>query len=145
MSERLPNKYLPDFISKKIDMLEAANMFKKAIDKIAIEQGMDPEWETLIKTYDKFVEQGNDKSIVVGWEAGPHDWGVAYSLGSNPKSYTMDNNIQDWYLECHYGFDVIFTPKDFDNAKSYHSVVIENKNKEVPFKNYIVKENTISV
>ena len=145
MYDILPNKHLPDFVSKKIDMLEAANMFKKAIDKIAIEQGMDPEWETLIKTYDKFVERGNDKSIVVSWEAGPFDWGVAYSLGSNPKSYTMDNNIQDWYLECHYGFDVIFTPKDFDNAKSYHSVAIENKNKEIPFKNYIVKENTISV
>jgi hypothetical protein len=54
-------------------------------------------------------------------------------------------NPNDWYLECHYGFDVIFTPQDFDNAKSYHSVVIENKNKEVPFNKYIVKENTISV
>ena len=145
MSERLPNKYLPDFISKKIDMLEAANMFKKAIDKIAIEQGMDPEWETLIKTYDKFVERGNDKSIVVSWEAGPFDWGVSYSLGSNPNSYDPTKNPNDWYLECHYGFDVIFTPHSFDNAKSYHSVVIENKNKEVPFNKYIVKENTISV
>ena len=145
MSERLPNKYLPDFVSKKIDMLEAANMFKKAIDKIAIEQGMDPEWETLIKTYDKFVEDGNDKSIVVSWEAGPFDWGVSYSLGSNPNSYDPSNNPNDWYLECHYGFDVIFTPVSFDNAKSYHSEVIENKNKEIPFNNYIVKENTISV
>jgi len=120
-------------------------MFKKAIDKIAKDWGMDPEWETLIKTYDKYVERGNDKSIVVGWEAGPFDWGVAYSLGSNLNSYDPTKNPNDWYLECHYGFDVIFTPHSFDNAKSYHSVVIENKNKEVPFNKYIVKENTISV
>lgn len=143
--DKLYKQYLPDFISKKVDMLEAANMLKKAIDKMARAVGQDPEWETLIKTYDKFVDSGNDKSIVVGWEAGPFDWGVSYSLGAYPNSYSFDSNIQDWYLECHYGIDVIFTPKDFNNAKSYHSVVIDNKNKEVPFKNYIVKENTISV
>ena len=29
-------------------------------------------------------------------------------------------NIQDWYLECYYGFDVMFTPKE-DNGKKYHT------------------------
>ena len=41
--------------------------------------------------------------------AGPWEWGVAYSLGSHPKSYDMFSNPNDWYLECYYGFDVIFT------------------------------------
>ena len=45
------------------------------------------------------------------YEAGPYDWGVSYSLSSHPKSYDMMNNPQDWYLETHWGFDVIFTDK----------------------------------
>jgi hypothetical protein len=42
MTKDYQNKYLPDFVSKKIDMLEAANMFKKAIDKIAIRMRYGP-------------------------------------------------------------------------------------------------------
>ena len=36
----------------------------------------------------------------------------------------MHKNIQDWYLECYYGFDVMFTPTDFNNAKTYDSITI---------------------
>ena len=39
---------LPDFVSKKIDMLSAAKMFKKAIDENCKRLGMDPDWETNI-------------------------------------------------------------------------------------------------
>ena len=44
------NKYLPDFVNKKVDMLEASKMFKEAIDKICKVEGHDPKWETLIRT-----------------------------------------------------------------------------------------------
>jgi len=33
-------------------------------------------------------------------------------------------NPNDWYLECYYGFDVMFTPTDFNNAKTYDSITI---------------------
>ena len=108
--DRLIN--LPDFVSKKVDMLEAARMFKKAIDQNCRRLGMDPDWETNILLYKDYNSDSNsDKIIVVSFEAGPHDWGVGYSLGSHPKSYAWPKgNIQDWYLECYYGFDVMFTP-----------------------------------
>jgi hypothetical protein len=131
---RLPNKYLPDFVSKKIDMLTAAKMFKEAIDKTCIEMGMDPNWETNIATADKY-EYGSNKVIVVNFEAGPHDWGVSYSLGSNPNSFNPMKNPQDWYLECYYGFDVMFTPHTFDGAKEYQTIDF----KKAPSKNLMNK------
>jgi hypothetical protein len=141
MYDRLPEIYLPDFVSKKIDMLDAANMFKEAIDKIAIKMGMDPEWETLIKTYQDYQGEGNsNKVIAVGFEAGPHDWGVSYSLGAYPKSYKMHDNIQDWYLECYYGFDVLFTPHEFEGAKEYNTIKIKNVDPTVTVGNYVIKE-----
>ena len=116
---------LPDFVTKKVDMLTAAREFKAAIDKNCKRMGMDPDWETNIMLYKDYSSDSNsDKIIVVNFEAGPYDWGVGYSLGSHPKSYSMHKNIQDWYLECYYGFDVMFTPHSFDNAKTYDSITI---------------------
>jgi hypothetical protein len=114
---------LPDFVTRKVDMLTAAREFKAAIDKNCKRMGMDPDWETNI-LLDKEYQGNSDKVIVVSFEAGPFDWGVGYSLGSHPKSYSMHKNIQDWYLECYYGFDVMFTPTDFNNAKTYDSITI---------------------
>ena len=114
---------LPDFVSKKIDMLSAAKMFKKAIDQNCKRMGMDPEWETSICLYKDYADSKSDKIIVVNFEAGPHDWGVSYSLGSHPKSYAWPKgNPQDWYLECYYGFDVMFSPLDHDIGKSYKAI-----------------------
>ena len=108
--DRLIN--LPDFVSKKVDMLTAARQFKNAIDKNCRRMGMDPDWETNILLYKDYNNDSqSDKIIVVSFEAGPHDWGVSYSLSSHPESYDMMNNPQDWYLETHWGFDVIFTDK----------------------------------
>ena len=33
MSEKLKDKNLPDFVTKKVDMLTAAKLFKKEVDK----------------------------------------------------------------------------------------------------------------
>mgnify|MGYP003110216783 FL=1 len=124
--DRLIN--LPDFVSKKIDMLSAAKMFKKAIDENCKRLGMDPDWETNILLYKDYNSDSNsDKIIVVSFEAGPHDWGVGYSLGSHPKSYAWPKGSpQDWYLECYYGFDVMFTPLDLDKAESYKSQYLKD-------------------
>jgi len=124
--DRLIN--LPDFVSKKIDMLSAAKMFKKAIDENCKRLGMDPDWETNILLYKDYCgDSKSDKIIVVSFEAGPHDWGVGYSLGSHPKSYAWPKgNPQDWYLECYYGFDVMFTPHDYDKGESYKSQYLKD-------------------
>ena len=124
--DRLIN--LPDFVSKKVDMLEAARMFKKAIDQNCRRLGMDPDWETNILLYKDYNSDSNsDKIIVVSFEAGPHDWGVGYSLGSHPKSYAWPKGSpQDWYLECYYGFDVMFTPHDLDKGESYKSQYLKD-------------------
>ena len=124
--DRLIN--LPDFVSKKIDMLSAAKMFKKAIDENCRRLGMDPDWETNILLYKDYCgDSKSDKIIVVSFEAGPHDWGVGYSLGSHPKSYAWPKgNPQDWYLECYYGFDVMFTPHDLDKGESYKSQYLKD-------------------
>ena len=124
--DRLIN--LPDFVSKKIDMLSAARMFKKAIDENCKRLGMDPDWETNILLYKDYnSDSKSDKIIVVSFEAGPHDWGVGYSLGSHPKSYAWPKGSpQDWYLECYYGFDVMFTPLDLDNAPSFKSQYLKD-------------------
>ena len=124
--DRLIN--LPDFVSKKVDMLDAARMFKKAIDENCKRLGMDPDWETNILLYKDYNSDSNsDKIIVVSFEAGPHDWGVGYSLGSHPKSYAWPKGSpQNWYLECYYGFDVIFTPHDLDKGESYKSQYLKD-------------------
>jgi len=45
---------LPDFVSKKVDMLTAARSFKAAIDKNCKRMGMDPDWETNICLYKEY-------------------------------------------------------------------------------------------
>ena len=118
---------LPDFVSKKVDILTAARSFKAAIDKNCKRMGMDPDWETNICLYKEYNSDSNsDKIIVVSFEAGPHDWGVGYSLGSHPASYAWPSgNLNDWYLECYYGFDVMFSPLDHDNAPSFKSISLK--------------------
>ena len=117
---------LPDFVTKKVDILTAARQFKAAIDYNCKEMGMDPDWETNISLYKYYNDDSNDdKIIVVSFEAGPHDWGVGYSLGSHPKSYKMHKNIQDWYLECYYGFDVMFTPIEHEFARSFKQISLK--------------------
>ena len=124
--DRLIN--LPDFVSKKVDMLTAAKQFKDAIDKNCRRMGMDPDWETNILLYKDYNNDSqSDKIIVVSFEAGPHDWGVSYSLGGYPKSYAWPSgNLNDWYLECYYGFDVMFSPLDHDNAPSFKSQYLKD-------------------
>ena len=56
---------LPDFVSKKIDMLEAARMFKKAIDKNCRRMGMDPDWETNIMLYKDYNSDSKSDKIIV--------------------------------------------------------------------------------
>ena len=108
--EKIMAKRLPDFVTKKVELKEASKLLKEALDKIAKEFGHDPKWETYKTDYKQWG--GNFEGEMVGYEACPvYDWGVGYSLGSFPKSYNMHKNPQDWYLECHYGFDVIFTGK----------------------------------
>ena len=124
--DRLIN--LPDFVSKKVDMLTAARQFKNAIDKNCRRMGMDPDWETNILLYKDYNNDSqSDKIIVVSFEAGPQDWGVSFSLGGYPKSYAWPSgNPNDWYLECYYGFDVMFSPLDHDNAPSFKSKYLKD-------------------
>ena len=123
--DRLIN--LPDFVSMKVDMLTAARQFKDAIDKNCRRMGMDPDWETNICLYKEYnSDSQSDKIIVVSFEAGPHDWGVSYSLGGYPKSYAWPSgNPNNWYLECYYGFDVMFSPLDHDKAPSFKSISLK--------------------
>jgi hypothetical protein len=106
MLDTLINKYLPDFTKVKISKEEAAEQLYQSLCKQAKEVGHDPAWEVFKQPYKE-----DPKGIMVSYEAGPYDWGVGYSLSSHPESYDMMNNPQDWYLECYYGFDVIFCDK----------------------------------
>jgi hypothetical protein len=116
MSEQLLPAWLPDFNTKKIDKKTAAEMMYRSLVKHCKAYGMDPDIEVAKpQSYpNKFTHTENEmagsntNNIQVIWESGPFDWGVAYSLGSHPKSYRFGKNIQDWYLETHWGFDVIF-------------------------------------
>ena len=117
MSEQLLPAWLPDFNTKKINKKEAAEMMYKSLVKHCKAYGMKPDIEvSKPQPYpNKFTHTesemagSNTNNIQVVWESGPFDWGVAYSLGSQPKSYNIGkDNIQDWYLETHWGFDVIF-------------------------------------
>ena len=119
MLDTLINKYLPDFTKVKISKEEAAEQLYQALCKQARAVGHDPAWEvSKPRAYPNDSthtdeERGGRESnaLMVTYEAGPHDWGVSYSLSSHPESYDMMNNPQDWYLETHWGFDVIFTDK----------------------------------
>lgn len=135
-------KNLPDFVTKKVDMLTAAREFKAAIDKNCKRMGMDPDWETNITLDTPDKEGGQSKVIMVSFEAGPFDWGVNYSLGSNPDSYSMHKNIQDWYLETYYGFDVMFTPINYDTAINYEQFSLKPAPSKGMVDNYDIREAT---
>ena len=117
--DTLTNKYLPDFTKEKVSKEEAAELFYQALCKHAKDVGHDPAWEVSKprpypndSTHTDEEKEGRESSaLMVTYEAGPHDWGVSYSWSSHPESYDMMNNPQDWYLECYYGFDVIFCDK----------------------------------
>jgi hypothetical protein len=101
-------KYLPDFSSRAVNMEDASKQLKEALDKIAQAFGHDPKSEVYSSDYRD--HGGRWDGTLVGYEACPlYDWGVSYSLGAFPKSYNPMKNPNDWYLECHYGFDVVFT------------------------------------
>jgi len=101
-------KYLPDFSSRAVNMEDASKQLKEALDKIAQAFGHDPKSEVYSSDYRD--HGGGWDGTLIGYEACPlYDWGVSYSLGAFPKSYNPMKNPNDWYLECHYGFDVVFT------------------------------------
>ena len=107
--ERLPNDLMPNFADREVSKEQAAEELYQALCKIAEANGHDPKCEvSIMKDHNKFQEI-NKGDIWVTYEAGPWEWGVGYSLGSHPKSYTWPTTKQDWYLETYYGFDVIFT------------------------------------
>ncbi len=107
--ERLPNNLMPNFADREVSKEQAAAELYQALCKIAEANGHDPKCEvSIMKDHNKFQEI-NEGDIWVTYEAGPWEWGVGYSLGSHPKSYTWPKTNQDWYLETYYGFDVIFT------------------------------------
>ena len=116
-------KNLPNFTSKKIDMIKASKMLYKALRKNASTMFGDPSYadsETFIRLTD------DKKGIHVGFESCPHhDWGVDYSLGGYSKSYSMHENIQDWYLEVYWGFDVMFYPNTNGEFKTLDQELIE--------------------
>jgi hypothetical protein len=107
--ERLTDDLMPNFADREVSKEQAAEELYQALCKIAEANGHDPKCEvSIMKDHNKF-EEINEGDIWVTYEAGPWEWGVGYSLGSHPKSYTWPTTKQDWYLETYYGFDVIFT------------------------------------
>ena len=135
MLDTLINKYLPDFTKVKISKEEAAEQLYQALCKQARAVGHDPAWEVSKprpypndSTHTDEEKEGRESSaLMVTYEAGPHDWGVSYSLGGYPKSYAWPSgNPNDWYLECYYGFDVMFSPLDHDNAPSFKSQYLKD-------------------
>ena len=109
VQENLDPKILPDLVSQAVPKEKAADMLYQALRKQAKRMGFDPDIEVFMT--DDYKKYGTfDKGdIWVCFEAGPWEWGVAYSLSSHPGSYDMMSNPHDWYLECYHGFDVIFT------------------------------------
>ena len=116
-------KNLPNFTTKKINMIKASKMLHKALRKNASTMFGDPSYadsETFIRLTD------DKRGIHVGFESCPHhDWGVEYSLGGYPKSFSMHENIQDWYLEVYWGFDVMFYPNTNAELKPLDEELIE--------------------
>ena len=107
--ERLPNNLMPNFANREVSKGQAAEELYKALCEVAKLNGHDPKCEVSITADHNKFEEIDEGDIWVTYEAGPFDWGVGYSLGSHPESYTWPKTNQDWYLETYYGFDVIFT------------------------------------
>ena len=108
VDKKIFEKYLPDFSSRAVNIEEASKELKESLEKIAQAFGHDPKSEVYSSDYRE--HGGGWDGTLIGYEACPlYDWGVSYSLGAFPKSYNPMKNPNDWYLECHYGFDVVFT------------------------------------
>ena len=107
--ETLDPGLLPDLSSKVVPKEQAAKQLYQALCEQAKRMGFNPDIEVFMTSDHKKYSEINEGDIWVCFEAGPWEWGVAYSLSSHPKSYDMMSNPHDWYLECYYGFDVIFT------------------------------------
>lgn len=108
MMEKISGKHLPDLTSKEVTKEEAATRLYEALKKECEEWGQSPGSEVFMTSDHKKFSEISEGQIWVCWEAGPYDWGVGYSLGSHPDSYSWPKTNQDWYLETYYGFDVIF-------------------------------------
>ena len=94
---------------ENLSMKEAAYALYEDIREHAKSIGHDPDCEVSISPPGK-GDYPNTYQVI--YEAGPFDLGVNYSLGSAPKSYSWPDIKTDWYLETHYGFDVIFATHD---------------------------------
>ena len=109
MMDKLSGKHLPDLTTKEVTKEEAAARLYEALKKECADWGQDPSCEVYMTSDHNKCEYIKEGEIWVCWEAGPFDWGVSYSLGSHPDSYSWPKTNQDWYLETYYGFDVIFS------------------------------------
>ena len=109
MMDKLSGKHLPDLTSKEVTKEEAATRLYEALKKECKEWGQNPDYEVIMTSDHTKCDYITEGQIWVCWEAGPYDWGVGYSLGSHPDSYSWPKTNQDWYLETYYGFDVIFS------------------------------------
>lgn len=106
--ESLDSTLLPDLKTKAVFKEDAAEQLYQALRKQAERMGFDPDTEVFMTSDHENYEEIGEGQIWVCFEAGPWEWGVGYSLGSHSESYDMTNNPHNWYLECYYGFDVIF-------------------------------------
>ena len=100
---------LPNLNDGEISKEKGAKMLYDALCKKCEDCGMDPKWEVFMTSDHEKYSEIDKGQIWVCWESGPYEWGVGYSLGSQPQSYDWPEVKQDWYLETYYGFDVIFT------------------------------------
>ena len=107
--ETLDPALLPDLKTRAISKEDAADQLYQALRKQAERMGFDPSTEVFMTSDYVNHSEISQRDIWVCFEAGPWEWGVAYSLSSHPESYDMMNNPHDWYLDCYWGFDVIFT------------------------------------
>jgi len=106
--QELDPALLPDLKNKSVPKKDAADQLYQALRKQAESMGFNPDTEVFMTSDHERYEEISEGQIWVCFEAGPWEWGVGYSLGSHPESYDMMSNPHDWYLECYYGFDVIF-------------------------------------
>ena len=109
VQENLDPKILPDLVSQAVPKEKAADMLYQALRKQAKLMGFDPDTEVFMTSDRANHSEISEGDIWVCFEAGPWEWGVGYSIGSHPESYDAMSNPNDWYLECYWGFDVIFT------------------------------------
>jgi hypothetical protein len=85
VQENLDPKILPDLVSQAVPKEKAADMLYQALRKQAKLMGFDPDTEvSMTKKSGDYPEEIEKEDIWVTFEAGPWEWGVAYSLSSHP-------------------------------------------------------------